>query len=170
MVKERPSWDEYFMMVALLSSTRASCNYFSAGAVIVKDKRVIATGYNGAPQGILSCLDSGCRKDRMNVSHEEKNTGTCIGEHAERSALLQVSRDSTIGAAIYSLLLPCTDCSKQIVGAGIKKVVYLNAYEEPNNLVRELFDQAEIELKQIKLDLEKMYGFMTFARDRKLKK
>jgi len=166
MTKERPSWDEYFMMVALLISTRASCQYYNAGAVIVnQEKRIIATGYNGAPKNIKNCLELGCRKDRLGIDRDEKNTGTCIGEHAERNALLH-SKEQFKDSTMYSVLLPCTDCSKQIVGVGISRVVYLRMYEEPNNLVNELFDEAKIKLEKMDLDLDKIYEFLVFAKNR----
>lgn len=160
MKKERPSWDEYFMGIALLTATRASCEYVKAGAVIVKNKRIIATGYNGAPPGIKNCLEIGCRKKRVGIRFEEKNTGNCLGEHAERNALLQISNQDSNYSIMYSVLLPCSDCAKQIVGAGIKEVVYFTEYKEPNNLVHELFEEGEVKLKKINLDLNEMQAFI----------
>ncbi len=157
--KRRPFWDEYFMEVAILVSYRASCLYVQAGAVIVKDKRIIATGYNGAPQGIDSCLVRGCNKDREGISQDTKNTGICIGEHAERNALLQVGRDKTLGATMYSRLFPCSDCAKQIIGAGIERVFYFEMYEEPNNLANILFNEAGVDLIHLQTDNLIKYKF-----------
>ena len=164
--KERPSWDEYFMMVALLNATRASCKYFKSGAVIVQDKRIIATGYNGAPPGIKNCLELGCRKKRKGIDLQNKNSGACIGEHAERNALLQISRKNANLSTMYSVLLPCADCAKQIVGAGVKKVFYNQVYKEPNNLVKEIFEEAGITLEKIEIDPQKILEFVLKSKRR----
>jgi len=162
----RPSWDEYFMMTALLNATRASCEFFKSGAVIVKDKRIIATGYNGAPTGIKNCLELGCRKKRKGIDLQNKNSGACIGEHAERNALLQISRKDAEGGTMYSVLLPCADCAKQIVGAGIRKVFYNQVYKEPNNLVKEIFEEAGVILENIDIDPQKILEFVLKSKKR----
>lgn len=159
-IVDRPSWDEYFMTHAVLAASRASCQYVTAGAVIVKDKRIIATGYNGAPPGIGNCLEKGCRKERVGIEFETKGTGNCIGEHAERNALLQVPRNMTLGAEMYSALFPCSDCAKQIVGAGISRLVYLNHYKEPSSLTKELMEGAGVQIEQMALDIDKMFKFL----------
>ncbi len=160
MNEKRPSWDEYFMGIAFLTATRASCNYVKAGAVIVKNKRIIATGYNGAPSGIENCLERGCRKERMRIDFETKNSGHCIGEHAERNALLQISSERAKGSTIYSVTLPCSDCAKQIAGAGIERVVWFKIYKEPLNIVYEIFKEKDIKLEKIDLDLKKINYFL----------
>lgn len=157
---ERPSWDEYFMMQSILAGTRATCHYVKTGSVIVQDKRIIATGYNGAPSGIENCLVKGCRKKSKNIDFETKGTGTCRGEHAERNALLQVLRKDTTGASLYSVLYPCSECAKMIVGAEISKVYFMNHYKEPDSLTQELFSEKRIEVIKLKLDLEKVYNYM----------
>lgn len=167
MKKERPSWDEYFMSIALLTATRASCKYIKAGAIIVKDKRIIATGYNGAPPGIENCLSVGCRKNREGISFEQKGTGNCRGEHAERNALLQISRERTINSTIYSVLFPCSNCAKEIVGAGVKEVVYWEIYEEPNSLTRELFNEGEVKLRKIDLNINEINNYLKIFRRKK---
>jgi len=144
--KDRPSWDEYFMLNALLISTRASCLHLKNGAVIVnKDKRIIAAGYNGAPSGIKNCLEVGCNKNKFGVSFEEKGKGLCRGNHAEYNALSQVGRDELKGTSIYTLYYPCSACAKQIIGSGIRRVVYANEYEEQNSIVKQLFREAGME-------------------------
>lgn len=167
---ERPSWDEYFMAITLLTASRASCQHVKSGAIIVKDKRIIATGYNGAPSGIKNCLELGCRKKRKGIAFGEKNSGACIGEHAERNALLQISQKEANGATMYSVLLPCSDCAKQIVGAGIKKVFYNISYKEPNNLVHEILEEKGIELKKLDCNLSKIFNLMSKIKDLNEKK
>jgi len=160
MKEKRPSWDEYFMSIAFLTATRSSCENVHTGAVIVKNKRIIATGYNGAPSGIENCLEKGCRKERMGVKFETKNSGHCIGEHAERNALLQISSEKAKGSTMYSVTLPCSDCAKQIAGAGIERVVWFKIYKEPLNIVYEIFEEGNIKLEKINLDLNKINYFL----------
>ncbi len=147
-METRPGWEEYFMSQAILTSYRASCKYIQAGAIIVKDKRIISTGYNGAPSGLKNCLENGCRKDLAGIKQGEKNSGLCIGEHAERNAILQISREQSKGSAMYSRLLPCTDCAKQIIGAGIEEVYYFEIYREKNNIAREILKEKGVSLKK----------------------
>ncbi len=85
MRRERPNWDEFFMFSALWAAARSSCLYLQTGAVIVKDKRIIASGYNGAPPGVRNCLEVGCRKDREGVDFTDKGKAVCRGVHAEVS-------------------------------------------------------------------------------------
>ena len=146
MKRERPSWDEFFMLDAIKTTTRSSCVYLQTGAVIVKDKRVIATGYNGAPPNIKNCLERGCRKDRERINFDDKGKGVCRGVHAEYNAMCQRSRDEVKGTTIYSVYCPCSACAKQIVGNGLSRVVFLNHYQEPDSLTTELFEEAKIEL------------------------
>lgn len=118
----RPSWDEYFMAIARIVASRAGCDRLHAGAVLVKDKRIIATGYNGAPPGLPSC-------DEVGHLMEE---GHCVRTiHAEHNVLLQVARlqgSSTEGSTLYSTYLPCIHCAKYLVAAGIKRVIFGKVY------------------------------------------
>jgi len=144
--RDRPSWDEYFMLAALLIATRASCLHLKNGAVIVNnEKRIISAGYNGAPAGIKNCLEIGCNKERLGVPFEEKGKGLCRGNHAEYNALSQVGRDELKGASIYTLYYPCSACAKQIIGSGIRRVIYAKEYEEQNSIAEELFREAGME-------------------------
>ncbi len=154
----RPNWDEYFMFTAFNTSLRSSCMYIHTGAVIVQDKRIIATGYNGAPPNIENCLEKGCRKDRVGIKQEQKGTGNCRGEHAERNAILQIARKDLEGATMYSVLFPCSDCAKMIVGSGIRKVFYSNIYKEPDSLTQELFSEGGVALKELKLNVQDYYN------------
>ncbi len=151
----RPSWDEFFMFKALLAAARSSCIHFQTGAVIVRDKRVISEGYNGAPPGIVNCIEAGCRKDLHGISFEDKGKSVCRGIHAEINALSQLARKDLIGATLYTLYLPCSSCAKAIAGSGIKNVIYSGSYDEPDSLTREMFTEAGISLKKLRIDLEK---------------
>ncbi len=134
---ERPSWDEYFMQVAFVVATRATCPRRSVGAVIVHDKRILATGYNGAPRGLAHCTEVGCHIV----------AGHCIRAlHAEQNAILQAALNgvSTRDATIYVTCQPCNHCAKMIINAGIERVVFQGDYPDPFAL--ELFAEAGVVL------------------------
>jgi dCMP deaminase len=153
---DRPSWDEFFMMSALLAATRSSCKYLHTGSCVVKDKRIIASGYNGAPQGIKNCLERGCRKDREHVAFNVKGKSVCRGAHAETNAMNQIARKDIVGASIYSLFFPCSNCAKEIVTRGLSEVVYCHLYAEEDSLTKELFEEGEIKLRRLKLNMKKL--------------
>jgi dCMP deaminase len=137
----RPSIDEYFLKIAYDVATRATCDRKLVGAVVVKDKRILSTGYNGAPKGMPHCDDSG---------HQLKNINgrdSCVRSlHAESNAL-DFAGQQADGATIYCTALPCYECSKRIVNAGIKKVVYGEYYQSQNSEeVFGLLKQANVEL------------------------
>lgn len=160
----RPSWDESFMLSAALASLRSSCIYLQTGAVIVKDRRIISSGYNGAPPGISNCLEKKCRKDEYNIDFNDKGKSVCRGVHAEINALSQVSRKDLIGTTMYSLYFPCSSCAKAIVGNGLSKVFYHRIYSEPDSLTKELFDEAKIEL--VELVIPKIEDYLNDMRKR----
>jgi len=166
--KERPSWDDYFMTVALGVASRASCLKIHSGAVIVRDKRIISTGYNGFPPGMDSCFERGeCRKDALGIKWDQKNTGHCFTVHAEVNALLQVAGTNMKGATLYSVLYPCADCAKNIAGAGIKEVVYLRQYKEKDSQTAEIFKQSGVKLRKLDYDADKVLGLLEFiAKDK----
>jgi len=158
--RERPEWDEYFMHNAFWAATRSSCVYLQTGAVIVRDKRVIATGYNGAPPNIESCLKKGCRKAQEGVDFHDKGRGVCRGTHAEINAMSQIARQDLNGASLYTLYFPCSACAKAIAGNGLAKVIYCAIYKEIDNLTRELLAEAGISLRQLKFDLKKHFKML----------
>lgn len=134
---ERPSWDEYFMQIAHVVAGRATCPRRSVGAVIVLDKRILTTGYNGAPHGLAHCMEVGCH---MVAGH-------CIRAlHAEQNAILQAALNgvSTRGSTVYVTCQPCNHCAKMIINAGIKRVVFEGDY--PDDFARQLFEEAGIDL------------------------
>ena len=141
-IRSRPNWEESFMFGALWAATRSSCLYLHTGAVIVKDKRPTSTGYNGAPPDIENCLERGCRKDELGIKFEEKGTGTCRGLHAEINAMNQISRKDLKDSIMYTLYYPCSSCAKEIVGNGLKEVVYSKIYKEPDSLTQEIFSEG----------------------------
>ncbi len=141
----RPSWNEYFMQMAELTKTRSTCLSRQVGAVIVLDKRVMTTGYNGAPKDCLTCLTEGClRKD----SPSGTNLDNCRAAHAEKNAIDQAARFgiSINNSTLYTTLQPCTSCAKSIINSGITTVVYNGSYSDKLGIY--LLRQAGIKLTQ----------------------
>ena len=143
-MSERPSWDTYFIEIAHLVKTRATCPRRQVGAVIVRDRRILATGYNGAPRGLAHCPENGHLNDYPQGC---MRAGHCIRSlHAEQNALLQAAMIGVAceGATMYVSCQPCNMCAKMIINAGISKVIYEGDY--PDNFSIELFKDAEVEL------------------------
>jgi dCMP deaminase len=162
--EERPDWDQSFMFSALWTATRASCNYIQNGALVVKDKRVLASGYNGAPPGCANCLEIGCRKDYHGIDFNDKGKSTCRGNHAETNAMGQISREQIEGAKLYTVIFPCTSCAKEISQKELSEVVYLYEYEEPDSLTYELFKEKGIHIRKLDLDIDKCFDFIKHIR------
>jgi dCMP deaminase len=161
--RARPSWDDYFMTIALAAASRASCIKIHSGAVIVNKNRVISTGYNGYPKGIKSCFDNGfCGKEVKGVNWDEKNTGNCFAVHAEVNAIIYAHRKDMESSILYSVLYPCADCAKTIVGAGIKEVVYLRYYKEKASQTKEIFEKANVIVRKLDFDYEKIFDLLKF--------
>lgn len=141
----RPSWDEYFLNICELVSTRATCMRRRVGAVIVKNKQILATGYNGAPTGIAHCDKVGCLREQLGVPSGQRHE-LCRALHAEQNAFLQAARHgaSLEGATLYITTQPCSICAKMIINVGIKKVVIEGAY--PDELALEFLREAGIEM------------------------
>ena len=144
----RPGWNEYFMSIAELVSKRSTCLRRKVGAVIVKDKRILSTGYNGAPSGIKHCLETGCLREKLNVPSGERHE-LCRGLHAEQNAIIQAAYHGVEikDSVIYCTNLPCIICTKMLINAGIRKIFYKEGY--PDNLSKDMLEEAEIELIQI---------------------
>ncbi len=145
----RPSWDTYFMDITALVAKRSTCLRRSVGASIVKDKRILSTGYNGAPSGLKHCLGIGCLREKLNVASGERHE-LCRGIHAEQNAIIQAAFHgvSIRGASLYCTNLPCSICAKMIINAGIIKIYYLDGYAD--GISFEMLDEAGIEV--IKID------------------
>ena len=127
----RPGWDEYFMEITRLVARRSSCLRRQVGAVLVKDRNILATGYNGVPTGITHCAETGCLRAKLNVPSGERHE-LCRGLHAEQNAIIQAAKHGTNidGATLYSTTMPCIICSKMIINAGIGRIVYEQGYAD----------------------------------------
>lgn len=155
----RPNWDEYFMAIAILTSSRSSCKHVRAGSVIVLGKHIIGTGYNGSPPGVKeNCLRAGCRKEKLGLKYGESfGTGNCIGVHAEMNALANLSREIHKGATLYTTVFPCPSCAKNLLAYGIKKVIYKKEYNpEQSNLSMNLFKEAGVQIEKLDLSQERL--------------
>lgn len=144
----RPSWDEYFMRIALLAATRSTCLRRQVGAVIVKDKRVLSTGYNGSPSGLSHCLDVGCLREKLKIPSGERHE-LCRAIHAEQNAIIQAATSgvSIEGATLYSTTYPCVLCAKMIINAGIRTIYITDGY--PDDLAKQMIDEAGIKVNHL---------------------
>ena len=148
--EERPSWDEYFMKIAQVVALRSNCSRRHVAAVIVKDKRIISTGYNGTPRGIRNCHEGGCPRCS---SSAPSGTGLeeCICSHGEENAIVQAAyhgiavKDSTL----YTTFSPCLLCAKMIINAGIREVVYAERYSI-DGTARRILQEAGVTLRALK--------------------
>ncbi|MFY9175190.1 MAG: cytidine/deoxycytidylate deaminase family protein [Peptococcia bacterium] len=141
----RPSWDEYFMEITSVVAQRSTCLRRKVGALLVKDKHILASGYNGAPSGLAHCDKVGCLRDQMGIPSGERHE-LCRGLHAEQNAIIQsaIHGISIAGATIYSTTQPCVLCSKMLINAKIERIVYQGDY--PDDLSLTLLKEAGIEL------------------------
>jgi dCMP deaminase len=141
----RPSWDEYFMEISELVKTRSTCIRRQVGAAIVLDRRIIATGYNGAPKGTTHCDVAGCIREKMKIPSGERHE-LCRAIHAEQNAVVQAAYSgvSVKGATIYVTCQPCSMCAKSLINAGIVKIIYKGSY--PDEMSLELLNEANVEL------------------------
>ncbi len=150
--KDRPTWDQYFMMIAKLAATRSTCLAFPVGAVIAKNRQVLATGYNGSPSGSVHCTAQGFCYEGLS-SCDVSNTLPSRAVHAEANAIAQAARHgiSTEGATIYVTLEPCIACLKLIISAGIKEVFYETNFNKGEKIiVRDAFvDDNLVKLSKI---------------------
>ncbi len=138
---KRPGWDQYFMNIAHVVAERSNCMKRQVAAVIVKDKRVISTGYNGTPRGTKNCSDGGCPRCNGN-GPSGADLASCLCSHAEENSIVQAAYHgvSLKGASIYSTLSPCLTCTKMIINSGIEEVIYNKTYvieEVPMKLLKE---------------------------------
>ena len=147
----RPAWEEYFLKLAFLVAERSTCLRHHVGAIIVKDRHVLTTGYNGAARKTDDCLKLGCLRNQLKIKSGERHE-ICRAIHAEQNAIIQagVHGVNIEGGILYCTHNPCIICAKMIVNAGIKGVVTCDDYPDNFNLVLDLFTQAGIELKNIK--------------------
>ena len=139
----RPDNDAYFMNMAKLSAPRSTCLRRSVGAVIVKEKRILTTGYNGAPRGIKHCEETGCVRLENHIESGTRHE-LCRGVHAEQNAVIQAAYFgvSVKDASIYITNFPCVLCAKILINAGIKEVIYLDDYVD--TLSREILEESNV--------------------------
>lgn len=150
----RPSWDEYFMGIAEQVAGRATCVRRACGAVLVKEKRILATGYNGAPAGLRHCEEIGCLREELGVPSGEKHE-LCRAIHAEQNAVVQAARHGIAidGATVYCTHQPCVLCGKILINAGVTEIVYRDAYPDP--LSQQMLAEAGVGLRELsRVDLE----------------
>ena len=139
----RPSWDEYFMAIAEQVSGRSTCLRRATGAVLVKDKRILATGYNGVPKGLAHCEEVGCLREQLGIPSGERQE-LCRAIHAEQNAIIQAAVHGVAieGATLYTTLQPCVLCAKMLINCGVQEIHYAEGY--PDELSRSMFDEAGV--------------------------
>ncbi len=140
----RPSWDETFIDVAKVVSKRSTCLRRKVGAVLVRDNKILTTGYNGAPKGLPHCNVAGCLREKLKVPSGERHE-LCRAVHAEANAIIQAALHGvgTQGATMYVTVAPCSMCARMIINAGINKVIFCGDY--PDSYTENLFKEADIE-------------------------
>ncbi|MCX7780472.1 MAG: cytidine/deoxycytidylate deaminase family protein [Negativicutes bacterium] len=140
----RPSWDKYFMDICQVVATRSTCMRRQVGAIIVKDKRMLTSGYNGAPRALAHCAEVGCLREANHIPSGQRHE-LCRGMHAEQNAIIQAALHGVAieGATVYCTHQPCSACTKMIINAGIKRIVYREGY--PDKLAADLIMEAGIE-------------------------
>ena len=139
----RPTWDEYFLKIAAEVAKRSTCLRRQVGAVLVLQKRILATGYNGAPSGLPHCEEVGCLRERLQVPSGERHE-LCRGLHAEQNAFLQAARHGIRieGSSLYCTTHPCIVCSKMLINAGVRRVVILGDY--PDAMSKQMLADAGV--------------------------
>jgi dCMP deaminase len=147
---KRPSWDEYFLEMSKLISKRSTCLRRHVGAVAVRDKRILATGYNGAPSGLAHCNDIGCIRQKLNIPSGQRQE-LCRGLHAEQNVIIQavIHKVDLKDSVLYITNQPCVTCTKMLISVGVKKIIILEGY--PDELARRMLKEAGIKIIKFKL-------------------
>jgi len=145
----RPSWDEYFMKIAMLVSERSTCLRHHVGAILVMDRRVITTGYNGAAAGVKDCLELGCLRNQLGIPSGERHE-ICRAIHAEQNAIIQAAKhgENIEGSTIYCTHSPCIICTKMMINSGVKRIVTYGEYPDIGG-VKDLLKEAGVKLEKI---------------------
>jgi dCMP deaminase len=148
-MENRPSWDAYFMDITERVATRSTCLRRAVGAILVKERRILTTGYNGAPSNVSHCLQAGCLREKLKVASGERHE-LCRGIHAEQNAIVQAALHgvSIKGSTLYCTNLPCSICAKMIINAGIERIIFRSGYADP--LSEQMLAEARVELIQYK--------------------
>ena len=144
-MKARPTWDEYFLEMARVIASRSTCLRRRVGALLVRDKRILATGYNGAPTNLPHCAEVGCLREELGIPSGERQE-ICRGLHAEQNAIIQGALHGVgvRGSVLYCTTQPCVICAKMLINAGVQRVVYEGDYADELSL--EMLQQAGVEL------------------------
>ncbi|MEI6132372.1 MAG: dCMP deaminase family protein [Bacillota bacterium] len=144
----RPSWDEYYMEMIEVIKKRSTCLRRQVGAIIVKDKRIISTGYNGSPMNTKHCEEVGCLREQLKIPSGERHE-LCRAIHAEQNALVQAAYSGTSvkDAVMYITTQPCSLCAKMLINAGISKVVYKGDY--PDEMAMEMLKEAGVRIVKV---------------------
>ena len=143
--ESRPSWETYFMDITALVAKRSTCLRRAVGAIIVKDKQILSTGYNGAPSNVRHCREVGCLREKLNVPSGQRHE-LCRGIHAEQNAIIQAAFHgvSVRDASLFCTNQPCSICAKMIINAGIQKIYYRSGYSDP--LALEMIEESGVAL------------------------
>lgn len=147
---QRMPWPDYFMSITYLVRERSTCLRRKVGAIAVKDRHILATGYNGAPSGVRHCLETGCLREQMGIPSGQRHE-ICRGLHAEQNVIIQaaVHGISLSGAEVYCTHQPCLICSKMLINCGITKIWYASGY--PDTLATQMLNEAGIKLEPLPL-------------------
>jgi len=150
-IEERPSFDDYFMEMAHVIAKRSTCLRRKVGALLVKDRHILSTGYNGAPKGLKHCSETGCLREQLGVPPGERHE-ICRGLHAEQNAIIQaaVFGVSIRGSTLYCTNAPCSVCAKMLINAGVKEIIFEDDY--PDELAMQMLKDAKIKIKKYKYD------------------
>ena len=148
--KERPDWDHYFMEITSVVAKRSTCLRRQIGAILVKEKHILATGYNGAPKRLTHCAETGCLRQQLGIPSGQRHE-LCRALHAEQNAIIQAANLGIAieGSTLYSTTAPCSLCAKMLINAGVVRVVFDGEY--PDERAMEFFQQAGIEVQQLSL-------------------
>ncbi len=141
----RPDWDTYFMKICHVVAERSTCLRRQVGALLVSDRRILATGYNGAPKGLPHCAEVGCLRTRLGIPSGERQE-LCRGVHAEQNAIIQAAVHGVTlqEVTLYCTIQPCITCAKMLINANVKRIVYEGDY--PDELALQLLGDASVEL------------------------
>jgi dCMP deaminase len=148
-METRPSYDEYFMEMAHVIAKRSTCLRRKVGAILVKEKHILSTGYNGAPKGLKHCSETGCLREDQNIPPGERHE-LCRGLHAEQNAIIQaaVFGVSIKGSVLYCTYTPCVVCVKMLINAGVTEIIYAGEY--PDALAKQMMNESSLKIKRFK--------------------
>jgi dCMP deaminase len=153
----RPSWDEFFMALAITYSSRSSCIKVKAGSIITYNNEIMGTGYNGAPSKLRSCLETGCRKELKGLRYEDSlGSSTCVGVHAEMNAAGHLKKSGLKDLTLYTTIFPCHSCAKDLLSYGLSRLIFKSFYsEKETETTYEILEEAGVEIQRLNLSPER---------------